>query len=40
MNTMIWIDLEEAAQCLSAGSDELIGLIQEGLLFTGDCKLD
>jgi hypothetical protein len=32
MNTVIWIDLEEAAQCLSIGTDELICLIQEGPL--------
>jgi hypothetical protein len=31
MNTAVSIDLEEAAQCLSTGSDELICLIQEWL---------
>ena len=32
MNTVIGFDLEEAAQCLSTGSDELLCLIHEELL--------
>ena len=32
MNTMIWIDLDEAARWLETRPDEVICLIQEGLL--------
>jgi hypothetical protein len=32
MNTVIWIGLDEAARWLSTGPDEVICLIQEGLL--------
>ena len=32
MNTLIWIDLDEAARLLSAHPEEMICLIREGLL--------
>jgi hypothetical protein len=32
MNTVIWIDLDEAARLLSTGRDKVMCLIREGLL--------